>query len=169
MATRWRQRRGRRGATNDNDDGRINKTALEGWRRDGDILPQDLATFATVCSFIVRCQSAQRGQLTLPTTTRAIAVAAGGKTGKSGDGIGEYIDKKRGYRRHIGDAILTPSVRLFVFRTQKDNIACLPVPLRHSIAVSVWRQTEHTKLTPPLKTPFIRRPFRLMFSYFVVL
>jgi len=105
---------GSEGATNDNDDGRINKTALEGWRRDGDILPQDLATFATVCSFIVRCQSAQRGQLTLPTTTRAIAVAAGGKAGKSGDGIGEYIDKKRGYRRHIGDAILTPSVRLFV-------------------------------------------------------
>lgn len=38
------------------------------------MLPQDLATFATVCSFIVRCHSAQRGQLTLRTTTRAIAI-----------------------------------------------------------------------------------------------
>lgn len=141
------------------------------------MLPQDLATFATVCSFIVRCHSAQRGQLTLRTTTRAIAIvkaiasATGGELlGKSGDGIGEYIHNKRGYfqrpatywRRHF-DAVC-PFVRLFAFRTQKDN-ACLSRS-DPPIAVLVWRQTEHTELTTRLQNPTSRRPTCLLFFPF---
>lgn len=79
------------------------------------MLPQDLATFATVCSFIVRCHSAQRGQLTLRTTTRAIAIVKAIASATGGGIAGKIGRRNRGvYRQQAGifptpgDILATP-------------------------------------------------------------
>lgn len=142
------------------------------------LLPQDLLTLATVCSFIVRCQSAQRGQLTLPTIT---TFWMGKSAGKMERRQAEKRRTKRGRRRrgyrqaeispvaHIptpGDILATPFWRRPTIRPSVNPPTHAKGQQRRTVCLAL---TFH--LAPSLTclfphNPLIFPPLRALFSIF---